>query len=147
MADEKDPESLDPSKNPDDETTTPDQREDHAVTPDSATDHEVDPETRMLEQIAALEQDNDDAASGDTSQDDDSMDDQPTEVLEEDGQNPDSKTEHTAVLTPVSAGAEADDDARNAQPTARRKKRRWPWVVAVVILLLGGAYVGLAFAT
>ncbi len=166
MADEKDPEGLEPSKNPDDETTTPHQHDDDSATPDSANDHEVDPETRMLEQIAALKDDKDDAAPDDKPDDEPSTnDDQPTEVLGEGEPNPGTepvsatqheadqdelygaKTEHTAVLNPVSAEADAGDDTPWRPTAERQKKRRWPWVVAVVILLLGGGYVGLAFAT
>src|SRR5690625_3825563 len=166
MADEKDPEGLEPSKNRDDETTTPHQHDDDSATPDSANDHEVDPETRMLEQIAGLKDDKDDAAPDDKPDDEPSTnDDQPTEVLGEGEPNPGTepvsatqheadqdelygaKTEHTAVLNPVSAEADAGDDTPWRPTAERQKKRRWPWVVAVVILLLGGGYVGLAFAT
>src|SRR5699024_7685208 len=31
--------------------------------------------------------------------------------------------------------------------TRETKKRRWPWIVALIVVLLGAGYVGLAYAT
>ena len=147
MADEKDPD-LDPSKHDDDEATSPDQHVDNSATPDSDDPHEVDPETRMLEQIAALQDGKDSPGSGDEL----SQAEQPTQVVGNDSETNDSEatTENTAFLSPIPAvGSDAESDAAdaNSRVTTRKKKRRWPWIVAVVVLLLGGAYVGAAFAT
>src|SRR5690625_6526818 len=79
MADEKDPRRHHESpKNPDDQATSQEQRVQNTATPGSAPQHDVDPdaqqtpetgdepdtadadpETRMLQQIAALDQDTD----------------------------------------------------------------------------------------
>lgn len=180
MADEKDPD-LDPSKHDDDEATSPDQHVDNSATPDSETHHEPDPETRMLEQIAALE--NGDPETGDQAEARDQVDandqidandqaredEQPTQVVDDvsDDAAPEAAgqtgpateavpthepieatTDDTAFLSPIPAGGSGSGaDDGSSRPTAREKKRRWPWIVAVVVLLLGGAYVGAAFAT
>ena len=175
MADEKDPD-LDPSKH-DDEATTPDQYVDNSATPDSDDPHEVDPETRMLEQIAALQgddagtEDAPDAGDEPEASDAPREDEQPTQVVDDVSEDSESEpavdtapatqaapthepieatTEDTAFLSPIPAvGSDAESDAAdaNSRVTTRKKKRRWPWIVAVVVLLLGGAYVGAAFAT
>ena len=173
MADEKDS-HLDPSKSHDDE----------APPEDGATSrpepHDPDPETRMLDQIAALHEDESTPPAADQSEEDASdeqpvaseptTDQEPTEVLGADNasgaepvsatanpnepgltQEPvEARTERTAMLSPIAAAGGNDaPPGSTAVPATQQpsKKRRWPWIVALVVLLLGAGYVGLAYAT
>ena len=143
MADEKDP-NLDPANHSADEESP---REDVAATPKAEDPGEPDPETRMLDQLAQLD-DHDDQLPAD---------DGPTENASATADAPNQPeiepqpadepaeptTQRTAVLTPIS-GEPAHDSATTQQQS---KKRRWPWVVAAVVALIGVGYVGLAFAT
>lgn len=158
MADEKDS-HLDPSESDDGE----------ALPEDGATSrpqtHDPDPETRMLDQIAALDKDESGPAA------DQPPHDEPTEVLGTDetssvaepvsasaspnepgpsAEPVEAPTERTAMLSPIAAaGGNNEPPGSTAAPVTKQpsKKRRWPWIVAVVVLLLGAGYVGLAYAT
>ena len=142
MADEKDP-NLDPAKRSDQER--PDV--DDTATP-KAEPHESDPETRMLDQLAQLE----DAHADDTPEDTQPASDDPAPIAASrdahestaDDEPVETPTERTAVLTPLSN----EPPPTEPEETVRtKKKRRWPWVVAAIVAVLGIGYVGLAFAT
>src|SRR5690625_2819947 len=100
MADEKDP-NLDPAKRSDQER--PDV--DDTATPKAET-HESDPETRMLDQLAQL----DDAHADDTPEDTQPASDDPAPIAASreaqpsaaDDEPVETPTERTAVLTPLS---------------------------------------------
>ncbi len=198
MADDKQPQHLDPSQDPEDHETThshhvdetqampqaadaaeaADARldEDAAETADAqptdAVTEEVDPETRMLEQIAALKASESStstsgAESKQTAEEHSAAERASAETGS--GEN-DDDISHTTRLYASPLSAEADtpreQPVRPLDPvpltaaaggsttgpndrakTPRTKKRRWPWILVLLILLLGGAYVGAAFAT
>ena len=146
MADEKEP-HLDPSESNEEQADT-------SGTHDAGTDQELDAETRMLQQIAALggadsaarhdvdaQDATDPSDTNDAAEDDGEEDtDQPAEEIDT-GENP-------TLVSPVVAGASGaggDDGDDGVKPV--RKKRRWPWVLLVVVVLLGIGYVGAAYAT
>src|SRR5699024_10015534 len=80
--------------------------------------------------------DTNDAAEDDGEEDTD----QPAEEIDT-GENP-------TLVSPVAAGASgAGGDDRDDGVKPVRKKRRWPWVLLVVVVLLGIGYVGAAYAT
>lgn len=133
MADEKDS-NLDPSQPDNDEASTQSQHDADAATPHPSD--ATDPETRMLEQLAAL---HDDSDSVPTTEVPDVQDDDVAEPVE-------ASTQRTAMLPPVvEAGTYAPTAGPGVRP--RKKKRRWAWGIGIGVLLLGGGYVGAAFAT
>ena len=142
MADEKDP-NLDPAKRSDQER--PDV--DDTATPTAET-HESDPETRMLDQLAQL----DDAHADDTPEDTQPASDDPAPIAASreaqpsaaDDEPVETPTERTAVLTPLSNEPPPTEPEKTVRT---KKKRRWPWIVAAIVAVLGIGYVGLAFAT
>ena len=172
MADEKDS-HLDPSESDDGE----------ALPEDGATSrpepHDPDPETRMLDQIAALHEDESTPPAAEQSEQDASDEqtvaaepsaDEPTEVLgPKDASaaepvsataNPnepapteepvEALTERTAMLSPIAAaGGHNEPPGSTTAPATKQpsRKRRWPWIVALIVVLLGAGYVGLAYAT
>src|SRR5699024_8661504 len=80
--------------------------------------------------------DTNDAAEDDGEEDTD----QPAEEIDT-GEPP-------ALVSPVVAGASgAGGDDRDDGVKPVRKKRRWPWVLLVVVVLLGIGYVGAAYGT
>lgn len=141
MADEKDS-HLDPSK-PRDDGTQPDV--DDGATADPQ-DHDPDPEARMLDQLAALHEDdrNPHPADDHVSQADEAGQARPSSDPEFTEEPPQTPAERTAVLSPIAADGNNDDPG---SPQRKTTRRRWPWIVAVVVLLLGAGYVSLAFAT
>lgn len=132
----------------------------NADTSTAGQGQEVDAETRMLQQIAAL-------GGGDVSGG--SEYDQAAEVDDEaaaEGTEPAAEesdpaaeepaaeeTEQTNTIAPVAAGVagggagstgSGGGDTTVEEPG---KKRRWPWIVAILIVVLGVGYVGVAYAT
>ena len=112
--------------------------------PSEPTDDELDAETRMLQRIAALGDQHDTQAKGDA------PDTQPEEGVEPTPQEPETDDpptaqEQTKMISPVAAGGGSTGSEDPAKTT--RKRRSWPWVLVVIVLLLGIGYVGVAFAT
>lgn len=176
MADEKEPQ-RDPSEPHDNESSTeadrveseqdntteeglgqPAQVDDAAQNADTSTagqGQEVDAETRMLQQIAAL-------GGGDVSggseydqaaEVDDEAAAEGTEPAVEESDPAAEETEQTKTIAPVAAGVagggagstgSGGGDTTVEEPG---KKRRWPWIVAILIVVLGVGYVGVAYAT
>lgn len=131
MADEKEP-------HPD-----PSEPNDHEATNDAP---ESDAETRMLQQIAAL--DNGTEGRGAVQPESRDPEEQDEAVVASD----EHETEQTQVVSPVAAGASGGggsiwDHGENMTPDEPRKKRRWPWIVVAIVVLLGIGYVGVAYAT
>ncbi len=153
MADEKEP-HLDPSE-------TGDEQADTSGTHDAGLDQELDAETRMLQKIAALNvagpdnaahhrPDGQDAADPPDTQDMAGEDDGKENANEDTDQPPEEidTGENPTLVSPVLAGvsgAGGDDGDDGVKPV--RKKRRWPWVLLAIVLLLGIGYVGAAYAT
>ena len=134
---------------------------------------DIDPETRMLQQIAALKADEEpagqtEAAAAPEAASDEGSDEEATvhETSVDDMQ--DDAVPHTTVRyeSPISAASADHPDQTQAMPpisvaatsgataepnepaeTGRKKKRRWPWLLVGLVVLLGGGYVGAAFAT
>src|SRR5699024_4954186 len=146
MADEKEP-HLDPSESNEEQADT-------SGTRDAGTDQELDAETRMLQQIAALggadsaarhdvdaQDATDPSDTNDAAEDDGDEDtDQPAEEVDT-GENP-------TLVSPVVAGASGTGGNGAGDGTKPlRKKRRWPWVLLGIVLLVGIGYVGAAYAT
>src|SRR5699024_5451488 len=103
---------------------------------------------RMLDQLAQLE----DAHADDTPEDTQPASDDPAPIAASrdahestaDDEPVETPTERTAVLTPLSN----EPPPTEPEETVRtKKKRRWPWIVAAIVAVLGIGYVGLAFAT
>ena len=98
----------------------------------------------MLQRIAALGDQHDTQAKGDA------PDTQPEEGVEPTPQEPETDDpptaqEQTKMISPVAAGGGSTGSEDPAKTT--RKRRSWPWVLVVIVLLLGIGYVGVAFAT
>lgn len=134
---------------------------------------EVDPETRMLQQIAALKADDaptdeaeaaaapetagdqdsgEEAAAQETSVDDTQDDAVPhTTVVYDAPLSAESadQPDQTQAMPPISVAATSGSTAEPNEPaeTGRTKKRRWPWLLVGLVVLLGGGYVAAAFAT
>ena len=154
----------------DDETTDSRAEEteafDTAVHPD---DGELDAETRMLQRIAALGSDQRDAERDAQVVDDDvadpgaeesaeaSAEDEPAEDVPARqkpvtydppvGDTVEDATERTKMISSVAAGGAGSTGDHDTPTEKPRKRRRWPWVVAAIVVLLGIGYVGAAFAT
>src|SRR5690625_5845894 len=180
MADEKDPHHvLKSTKNPDDNARTQEQCVQNNATPGSAPQHDVDPEaqqttetgdepdtadvdpeTRMLQQIAALDQDTDETGehpehTPDDSQETTVLDDTATPIgattpVDQDRddqqsqeQTPPRSSDDTAIqlepvaAAPPAAGGRSSGGAGTAMRGRRTKTRRCPWVLAVADWLLG----------
>ncbi|GAA2041324.1 VanW family protein [Yaniella flava] len=144
MADEHDP-NLDASQHDDEDTVEQSTRDTEA--PEEATPDELDAETRMLQQIAALREGDQPVANADQEQPGEDATDTAATPSAED------ETEKTKMFTPIAASGAAASagsgagDGRDDEVKGPRKKRRWPWIVLVVIVLLGAGYVATAFAT
>ena len=153
MADEKEP-HLDPSESGDEQVDT-------SGTHDAGTDQQLDAETRMLQQIAELNVGGADNAARHHDQDQVATDFSDTADFgaEHDGeQNADEDTDQPAeevdtgenptLVSPVVAGASGTGGNGAGDGTKPlRKKRRWPWVLLGIVLLVGIGYVGAAYAT
>lgn len=127
----------------------------NADTSTAGQGQEVDAETRMLQQIAAL-------GGGDVSggseydqaaEVDDEAAAEGTESAAEESGPAAEETEQTKTIAPVAAGVaggragstgSGGGDTTVEEPG---KKRRWPWIVAILIVVLGVGYVGVAYAT
>src|SRR5699024_4506553 len=143
MADEKEP-HLDPSESGDEQVDT-------SGTHDAGTDQQLDAETRMLQQIAELNVGGADNAARHHDQDQVATDFSDTAELgaEHDGeQNADEDTDQPAeevdtgenptLVSPVVAGASGTGGNGAGDGTKPlRKKRRWPWVLLGIVLLVG----------
>ena len=57
--------------------------------------------------------------------------------------------DQTQAMPPISVAATGGATAEPNEPAeaGRKKKRRWPWLLVGLVVLLGGGYVGAAFAT
>src|SRR5699024_8957615 len=137
-----------------DTTESNEEQADTSGTRDAGTDQALHAETRMLQQIAALggadsaarhdvhaQDATDRSHTNDAAEDEGAVDRvQPAEEIDT-GENP-------TLVSPVVAGASgAGGDDRDDGVKPVRKKRRWPWVLLVVVVLLGIGYVGAAYAT
>lgn len=123
--------------------------------PSEPDDGALDAETRMLQRIAALGGENRDAEvvhgadPGAEEPAEASAEDEParSEPVDPPVETAEDATEQTAMISPV-AGGGAGSTGNHDTPTDKpRKRRRWPWVVAAIVVLLGIGYVGAAFAT
>lgn len=149
MADEKEP-HLGPSEPTDDETTTEADR----IEPDQLGVPESDAETRMLQQIAAL----DNGSQGrDATQPDSDEDTAAAEAVtasanhdRDSADDHERETEQPQMISPLAAGGGGGpvwDHGGDGTADEPPKKRRWPWILAAVVVVLGIGYVGVAYAT
>lgn len=153
MADDKQP-HHDPSQRPDDEAQQLGDEGQRTQDDAAPTEAAVDPETRMLREIAALEGDATQRTGDDTQQ----PTLQHTTVLYDTPETPENTTPADEIPAPVdatqriepiqvAAAAGGPKEPSADVTTTKKKKRRWPWVLTVLVLLLGGGYVGAAYAT
>src|SRR5699024_4109482 len=60
------------------------------------------------------------------------------------------ETEQTQMISPLAAGGgggSVRDHGGDGTADEPPKKRRWPWILAAVVVVLGIGYVGVAYAT
>ncbi|MDN6172295.1 MAG: peptidoglycan binding domain-containing protein, partial [Yaniella sp.] len=123
-----------------------DEKEPHRD-PSEPDDGALDAETRMLQRIAALGGDQRDAEeSAEASAEDEPARSEPV-TYDPSVDTAEDATEQTETIGPVAgggAGSTGNDDTPTEKP---RKRRRWPWIIAAIVVLLGIGYVGAAFAT
>ncbi|MDN5818631.1 MAG: hypothetical protein L0H42_09955, partial [Yaniella sp.] len=123
-----------------------DEKEPHRD-PSEPDDGALDAETRMLQRIAALGGDQRDAEeSAEASAEDEPARSDPV-TYDPSVDTAEDATEQTETIGPVAgggAGSTGNDDTPTEKP---RKRRRWPWIIAAIVVLLGIGYVGAAFAT
>ncbi|MDN6520723.1 MAG: hypothetical protein L0K46_07140, partial [Yaniella sp.] len=120
-----------------------DEKEPHRD-PSEPDDGALDAETRMLQRIAALGGDQRDAEeSAEASAEDEPARSDPV-TYDPSVDTAEDATEQTETIGPVAgggAGSTGNDDTPTEKP---RKRRRWPWIIAAIVVLLGIGYVGAA---
>src|SRR5699024_5866171 len=122
--------------------------------PDHIDVPESDAETRMLQQIAALDNGSQwrDATQPDSGEDAAAAE-AATASADHDRDSADDhehETEQTQMISPLAAGGGGGtvrDHGGDGTADEPPKKRRWRWILAAVVVCLGIGYVGVAYAT